>query len=905
MGFTLRPYQLAALDAVAKREHARGIVAMATGTGKTATAAHFPALLGDVPTLFLAHREELIEQMAATVSRVEGHVVGVERAHLRAEPMAKHVVASIPTLAARDGKRLRGLGTDRFGLIVVDECHHATSSTYLSVMGHFGLLERGLKVIDGKQRETWLKTPMPRVPLIGLTATPGRGDGVGLHNIVDGITFQYGLKQAIADGWLVPIRAFTVKTDVVLDDVHMRAGDYAEKELASKVATDARNATIFDAHQREARDLKTLVFCVDVAHAEQVAEHFSTRGVEARSISGRMDLDERRSAFEWFHGTPGAVLTNCAIVTEGVDIPSVECVVTARPTKSATLFCLSEDTEILTPDGWKGPDDAFREAYGFDVETGAIHRSEVTDRVDRRREPGERWARFDGPHVSFDVTDQHRMIWRAREGRAHRRTTWRIGTALEMAQRPDAVEVPVAGWESAPGIGATDDEMRFIGLVMTDGTIAKNGLVTISQSAASPVLGEIRRVLTSIGVKVTERVIDRRGKGNNFEPTAPTVFFGVTHGIPRGVDKHRIGWDRLRVAHLVRKEWSGALEALSGREVRCLLDGMQLGDGMKSFRSGWKIASARRVTIDRLQSLCVRRGLAANVLETGSKCVYLTVEERMSRTVPTSRSDRPRMRIEAGVAARERVWCVETTVGTLVTRRRGRVIIVGNCQMIGRGTRLAAGCYDYDASVRAGKAFMLLLDITDSTSRVGARAVNVMDIVGAPLPMARLNGEDVFKAAEQQTIEIEAREAQRASSRSIAVDLFGAAEPLPPGCTLRWTNLGGTLRLSLPERSALRVQSDILDRWVVEKYNPVSRLWTSVADAEDDQRAAIRAAERWALASDPSARALLSADARWHRDPPSEKQLELCKRKRIAVPEGATKGEIAQALDRYFGRRTG
>lgn len=214
---------------------------------------------------------------------------------------------------------------------------NSTADSYLKIWKHFGLLD-----------DTGQKTASPVIPLIGLTATPGRGDGVGLNNIFDEILYQMSLQKAIEDGWLVPVYAWTINTTTSLDGVKTRLGDYAEGELAKAVCTDSRNEIIFEACQNHAKGLKTLIFCVNIEHSMQVAEYFRRNGVQAKHISGDMKEQEREGVLNWFSNTPGAVLTNCQLVTEGVDIPSVECVVMARPTKSGVLYaqCLGRGTRL-------------------------------------------------------------------------------------------------------------------------------------------------------------------------------------------------------------------------------------------------------------------------------------------------------------------------------------------------------------------------------------------------------------------------------------------------------------------------------------------------------------------------------------------------------------------------------
>lgn len=351
-----KPYQEACLYALNARTCDRVIAALPTGTGKGWVAGEIPEWIDRSSALFLAHTDELVSQLYEHVARVHGRMsVSVEMAKDRAAPHTPFVIASVPTLAARKGRRLERLGTDRFGCVVVDEAHHATAATYLSVWAHHGILEAHE---DEKGKTIYRKHDSPSVPLIGLTATPGRGDNVGLSNVFDDIAYQLKLKEAIDQGWLVPIRAWTVETKVDLSGVKIRRGDFVQADLVPRCATPERDELIVRRWMEVAAGRKTLSFAVNIAHAKQQAAIWSQlAGVEARWVAGDgpggMKMDERRAVMRWFGETPGAVLTNVQVATEGVDVPSVECVVMTRPTRSATLYaqCIGRGTR-LAPGSW-------------------------------------------------------------------------------------------------------------------------------------------------------------------------------------------------------------------------------------------------------------------------------------------------------------------------------------------------------------------------------------------------------------------------------------------------------------------------------------------------------------------------------------------------------------------------
>lgn len=332
----LRPFQTAAIDAVKNRKVQRGVIALPTGTGKGHIAGHLTEAIGSQRILYLAHREELINQLADHVERVLGWGnVSVEQADRTACYGARAVVASVPTLIARDCHRLKRIAIRDFDGVVVDEAHHSTAESYRKLWRFLGFLDDADRKIES-----------PRMPLIGLTATPGRGDGIGLNNVFDDILYRMSLTDAIKQGWLVPVHGWTIKTGTSLSGVRTKMGDYVESDLAKVCDTEGRTHTIVKSVRQYAKGRKTLVFCINIEHAQHVAECFREYGMDARDISGKSA--DREDILKWFDTTPGAVLTNCQLLTEGVDIPSVECVVMARPTKSATLYaqCLGRGTRL-------------------------------------------------------------------------------------------------------------------------------------------------------------------------------------------------------------------------------------------------------------------------------------------------------------------------------------------------------------------------------------------------------------------------------------------------------------------------------------------------------------------------------------------------------------------------------
>ena len=363
----LRPYQTASLEAMADAlafGQRRLLVKMPTGVGKTTVFSELPkhdrvgAFLGERQRgafmLVIAHREELLDQAQARIARQNpGFMVEVEQADRVATPMADVIVASIQTLAARKFARLERLIRHHdFRLVIIDEAHHAAAPTYRTALVHLGFLPpaegtdvEGIEAIeftDTAEMEQalagWDRTAPKDRLLVGVTATPNRTDAIGLGCVFQSIAYSYELKQAIADGYLVPIEAHAIESDCSLDDVRTVAGEFNQKDLAEAVNLTERNALAVAAWRELAEGKSTLGFTVDVAHAHSLADAFCEAGYHWAALSGETPKDERRALLQALRDGTLQGIANCMVLTEGTDLPMVECILHAKPTKSATLY---------------------------------------------------------------------------------------------------------------------------------------------------------------------------------------------------------------------------------------------------------------------------------------------------------------------------------------------------------------------------------------------------------------------------------------------------------------------------------------------------------------------------------------------------------------------------------------
>ncbi|CAK7245690.1 MAG: Putative ATP-dependent helicase IRC3 [Sporothrix thermara] len=316
-------------------------VSLATGAGKTVIFTQLldriePASPDANQTLILAHRRELVEQAARHCTRAyPGKTVEVEMGSLHASGVADITVASVQTITS--GHRMAKFDPSRFKLVLVDEAHHIVAPGYMRTLKHFGLDDKATCKLPG--------TPA----LVGVSATLSRFDGLALGAAIDEIVYHKDYVDMIGDGWLSNVIFTTVESTADLSKV--RSGgfgkDFQAGDLSRAVNTDQVNditvrtwlakAAAPGTAANPARK-STLVFCVDLNHVADLTQKFRQHGVEAHFITKDTHKRERGSRLEAFKRGEFPVLVNCGVFTEGTDMPSVDCVILARPTKSRNLL---------------------------------------------------------------------------------------------------------------------------------------------------------------------------------------------------------------------------------------------------------------------------------------------------------------------------------------------------------------------------------------------------------------------------------------------------------------------------------------------------------------------------------------------------------------------------------------
>lgn len=311
----LRPYQETARQKVQEEWEEgkkRTLLVLPTGTGKTIV---FSKIIEDrvkkgERVLVIAHRGELLEQASDKLYKSTGLKTATEKAEQTSlGSFYRVVVGSVQTLQRE--KRLNQFPPEYFDTIVIDEAHHAISDGYQRVLHHF-----------------------EDANVLGVTATPDRGDMRNLGSYFESLAYEYSLPEAIKSGYLSPIKALTIPLKLDLSNVKQQAGDFSTKDLGT--ALDPYLEQIAEEMKKQCFDRKTVVFLPLVKTSQKFRDILNKHGFKAAEVNG--ESADREQVLKDYEEGKYNVLCNSMLLTEGWDCPSVDCVIVLRPTKVRALY---------------------------------------------------------------------------------------------------------------------------------------------------------------------------------------------------------------------------------------------------------------------------------------------------------------------------------------------------------------------------------------------------------------------------------------------------------------------------------------------------------------------------------------------------------------------------------------
>lgn len=312
---SLRPYQQEAYDSILEKWDQgadRLLLVLPTGCGKTIVFSKVVEACvrkGRKP-LILAHRGELLDQAADKIRKSTGLGCAVEKADESCIGSWYPVVVGSVQSMMRDS-RLKRFPESYFGAIVVDEAHHCISDSYQKVLQHFS-----------------------RAKVLGVTATPDRGDMRSLGTYFEQIAYEYTLPEAIHEGFLCPIRAMTIPLRIDISNVGVSAGDFKVGEIGT--ALDPYLEQIATEMEKHCRNRKTVVFLPLIKTSQKFREILISHGFKAAEVNG--NSEDRAEILADFDQGEYDVLCNSMLLTEGWDCPSVDCIIVLRPTKVRSLY---------------------------------------------------------------------------------------------------------------------------------------------------------------------------------------------------------------------------------------------------------------------------------------------------------------------------------------------------------------------------------------------------------------------------------------------------------------------------------------------------------------------------------------------------------------------------------------
>lgn len=646
-----RPYQtdLVRRAVSALSEYGNTLAIAPTGSGKTLMISW---LLNELQgrQMILQHREELVDQ-----NRKKFHMINPGRtssiAGLGTKDYSGDTIFGMAQTLGRNGNMA---DMPALNVLVVDEAHHTRADSYQ-------------RIINAARDKN------PDCLIAGFTATGSRGDKKGLKPTFDNVCDLITMQKLIDLGFLVPVRTFIATLPGLAEEIRnvkkTAGGEFDLNQVETLMDTKPVNEAVFREWKEYAGDRKTIIFASTIKHAQDVCYLFQSNGIKADCVFG--DTPNRAEILKRFEFGDTQVICNVSVLTEGYD-------------------CLDMETEVLTPTGWRGFGSINKgeEVYGFNLDNNNIEKCIVDNTNSREIRPNEKMVEIKSQHMNIRVTEGHNIYVIK-----NRRGAFKKVKAGLLTDWSSEYAIPVSGKHDFPGVTLTDDEIKIIAWFITDGHLTKAGKLEIYQSENKH-LNHILQLISRLGYKHWNAI---KISKSNYGETAPV---------------HRIGIGKKQlypIAEYLDKAIHPYLMNMSKRQFKLFWEELLLGDGsIQHGKSGW-LWTGRKELVNNIMQMAILReyhtSYKSQLTNTGGTAYRVTIREKNKIS---SRPNDPRSAtiLKTTPELKERVWCLSNRLGTIITRRMGKVAIVGNCppvscvvllrpcsfkstmlQMIGRGLR--------------------------------------------------------------------------------------------------------------------------------------------------------------------------------------------------------------------------
>ena len=725
----LRPYQVEAKNAILNewRSLDKTLLVLTTGLGKTIV---FTSVIADrvrdgSKALILAHREELLNQAAEKLLKNTGLLAEFEQGNNSSIGTDSSVViASIQTMM--QDNRLNQFRPDEFSTIVIDEAHHALSASYQKVLQYFN-----------------------HAKVLGVTATPDRADKKTLAQYFESVAYEYTMREAIRNGYLCPIKALMCPVDIDLTNVKESHGDYQAGDVGRTLEPYLEQ--IADTMAQKCQDRKTVVFLPLVEMSKHFANLLNNRGLKAVEVNG--ESTDRSEVISDFESGKYNVICN------------------------SMLLCLDKETEILTTRGFLNSEElTMEDAVANWCSDGSVFFEKPKDIVHRFLEPNEHMVAVETSRTNFRVTNTHRMI----VNYGANRKGWKKIAAEELNNRhvlpayglAEPLKITVEQEDNTSSKHAinncvyhltqkgmprdearaeaikraeefqklhyknpdelTLDECRFIGFWIADGSathLQRCGIeYFLAQSQRYTHICEwIDRIIKNCGFDVIKKTV-RPDKKTSF----CSFKWSLSRGTGRGIQKRKGVYS---IEPYLKKDGTNLFWGLNEKQFDALIEGFWFGDGFHGdgkdgLNGHFHATNTNKKLIDLFCAIGSVRGWKCTVQTINFKNKNFHTQYGLTMIKGKNINLSEKTVIKHENYANEEVWCVRTTSKNIITRRKGKVTVMGNtegwdcpavdcivvlrptksralyAQMIGRGLRL------YE-----GKTHLLLLDFLWMTAK--------------------------------------------------------------------------------------------------------------------------------------------------------------------------------------------